>query len=218
MPYLPLIPQSTDQLSVSQGNILNNFGILGAIAGNTNASSASLNNNSGFNWVYLPSNGSIPPAGASFTAGQIGIYSATNANTTKNELHINKTNQATVVQVPMTASILSSTSAPATFSNGWTYTPSGLLLMWGMGDTGNTAAGSYVISLTGAFPDYATIFNVQLTPIANGAVDPNSSYNLQAVLTAGQNITVRQSARITSGGATTNTQFFYFITGIPTAY
>ncbi len=128
MPFLPLIPQSTDQLSVSQGNILNNFTILGAIAGNTNVSSASLNANSGFNWVYLSNQGAIPPAGSAFVAGAVGLYSATNPQTGLNELYINKTMTGpTVVQIPATAQIQGGTNA----ANGWTYLPSGLKMAWG---------------------------------------------------------------------------------------
>lgn len=221
MPFLPLIPDANDIPSISQGNILNNFSILGAIAGNANPASASINVTSGFNWIYLPSNGSQPPAGSSFPAGSVALYGSTKTYPgpiSTQEIYVNKTNQATIVQIPITGSILSYTSSPGTSSNGWTYLPSGLLLMWGIANTGNTAAGSYLISLTAGYPAFSQIFNCQLTPIANGAVDPNSSYNLQAFLTAGQNFTVRQSARDISGGATTNTQFFYLLTGIPTAY
>ena len=71
MAFLPNIPLSTDQLSVSQGNILNNFTILGAIAGNSFPSSASLATNSGFNWLYLPSNGAIPPTGSAFNEANV---------------------------------------------------------------------------------------------------------------------------------------------------
>jgi hypothetical protein len=218
MPFIPNIPQPTDDISVSQGQILNNFTILGAIAGNTNASSSSLNANSGFNWVYLPPQGATPPPAALFPAGNIGLYSASDTLSGQNELYVNKTNQATVVQVPMTGSILSSTSTPANNSNGWTYTPSGLLIMWGKADTGNTAAGSYVITLPVGFPQFSRIFNLMLTPIALGSADPNSSYNAQAVLTAGQNFTVYQSRRTSAASSTSFTQFFWQAIGIPTAY
>src|SRR5438105_15833716 len=110
--FLSNIPQPTDQLSISQGNILNNFTILGAIAGNTNASSASINATSGFNWIYLPPQGAIPPAGAVFTAPTIELYCASTPTTTKNVLYINKTNQVTLVQIPSTTSTLSVHSSP----------------------------------------------------------------------------------------------------------
>lgn len=130
MSFLPNIPQPTDQISISQGNILNNFGILGAIAGNTNPASTSINNTSGFNFINFPVN-TIPPI--TFPAGNIGLYAGLNPTTSQNELYINKTNQATVTQIPATASILSITSAPASATAGWTYLPSGLIIQWGSG-------------------------------------------------------------------------------------
>lgn len=131
MPYLYNIPAPTDQLSISQGQIQGNFNALGAIAGNGNPSSNSLNAGSGFNWINLPGQAANPPAGASFPAGNIGLYAGPNATTGQNELYINKTNELTVTQIPATASILSITSAPASGSNGWSYLPSGLIMQWG---------------------------------------------------------------------------------------
>ena len=131
MAYIYNIPQANDQISVSQGQILGNFIALGAIAGNGSNSSAALNNVAGFNWLYLPPQGATPPALSMFAAGNIGLYSAVNATTAKNELYINKTNQATVVQIPATASILSTASAPGVGATGWTYLPSGILMKWG---------------------------------------------------------------------------------------
>lgn len=131
MAYQYNIPASTDQLSVSQGDIQGNFNVLGAIAGNLNASSASLNSTSGFNWLYLPPQGAIPPASSSFTSGNVALYSANNATTSKNELYINKLNQATVTQIPATASLLSITSAPASNAKAWSYLPSGMIIQAG---------------------------------------------------------------------------------------
>jgi len=173
MAFLPNIPQSTDQLSVSQGNILNNFVILGAIAGNANASSASINMGvgaglpSGFNWIYLQPQGATPPAGAAFTAGNVGLYSANNAATTFNELYINKTTSLGVVQIPMTADILGGTNA----ANGWTYLPSGLKMAWGRATL--VAPGVFTVvygtELTN-FPGFSTQTSApQLTRISAGA-------------------------------------------------
>lgn len=198
MAFLPNIPQSTDQLSVSQGDILNNFTILGAIAGNANVSSASINATSGFNWVYLPPNGATPPAGAAFTAGDIGLYSAASPVTAQNELYVNKRNQATVVQIPATASILSVTSAPAALSAGWTYLPSGILLKW----AANIAANGQT---TITFPVAANIpaFNTCLTVLVQiadgGAGDVNKAVRLTGV--AAVSFNVYGSARTTTGAS-----------------
>lgn len=202
--FLPSIPQPTDQLSVSQGNILNNFTILGAIAGNANPASSSLNTNSGFNWIYLPTQaGSIPPAGASFPSGNVGIYSATNPNTSLNELYVNKPLSASTVQVPMTAYTLGGTNS----GNGWCYTPSGLLMAWGRSTTGGstTVTITYSSELTN-FPGFNTTNAFpQLTRLTGSVPTTNwvvlTAYN-QTTFTVGSS----------SGG--TGVQFAWFVIGI----
>lgn len=208
MAFLPNIPQATDQISLSQGDILNNFTILGVIAGNANNSSASLNLNSGFNWLYLPPAGAIPPAGSSFLAGNIALYSGTNATTGQNEFYINKRNQATVVQVPATASILSVNSAPASFSAGWTYLPSGLLLKW----AGNVAANgqtNIVFPAGATIPAFTTCITV-IPQISDGAAgDVNRSIRLTGV--GPLSFDVYASSRTAVGAAATT--FTYFAIG-----
>jgi len=196
MPFLPNIPQATDQLSISQGNLLNDFTILGSIAGNANASSASINNNSGFNWVYLPPQGSTPPAGSSFTAGNIGIYSANNAISTQNELYVSKQNQVTTVQIPITASILSQNSAPALLTAGWTYLPSGILLKWSANITAN---GQTNISFPGGAPVFTTCMTVLVQIADGGAGDVNKAIRLTGVGAA--SFDVYGSFRTTTGAA-----------------
>ncbi|HTJ49062.1 MAG TPA: hypothetical protein VL443_06365 [Cyclobacteriaceae bacterium] len=154
MAFLPLIPQSTDQLSISQGNILNNFTILGAIAGNSNNSSASINNTAGFNWVYLPPQGAMPPAASNFAAGNVALYSANLAATGFNELYVNKTVTGPVVsQIPITACLQGGTNA----ANGWTYLPSGLKMAWGRATCAAPGLFTvvYATELTN-FPGFAT--------------------------------------------------------------
>ena len=202
MAFLPLIPQSTDKLSISQGNILNNFTILGAIAGNANVSSNSLNTTSGFNWVYLSNQGSTPPAGSSFPAAAVSLYSYTNATSTRNELYINKTNNPGVVQIPATASTLG-TATPLLGTDGYTYLPSGLLLKWGPG----TANGSAVTNFSG--PAFTVCLSVNLTVLQAGASDTNLSVRLVSITNTG--FTAWGSPRTTTGSAAVN--FYYLAIG-----
>ena len=205
MAYLPNIPLSTDDPSISQAQFLNNFGILGAIAGNVNPSSSAINNTAGFNWLYLPANGSTPPAGAAFTAGQIGVYSATSALTTQSELYINKTNQATVVQIPSTASTLSVTSAPTIGSGGWTYLPSGILLMFGIA-TGLTGAQLVTVPSGANIPLFNQILTVLVCPFSSTAGDQNFAVRLMSVVSTTQ-FEVYVSNRTTTGSATGGIQY-----------
>lgn len=202
MPFLPNIPQTTDKLSISQGNILNNFTILGAIAGNSNASSASINASSGFNWINLPAQGATPPAGSSFPSGNVALYSFINATSGRNELYINKTNAAGVVQIPSTASSLGF-SSPVLGSSGYTYLPSGMILKWGVG----SANGSNTISFTGQA--FTVCLSVQLTVLQAGASDTNLSVRLVAITPT--NFTAWGSPRTTVGSAAVT--FYYLAIG-----
>lgn len=145
MAFLPSIPQPTDQLSVSQGNILNNFTILGAIAGNTNAGSASLNGTVGFNFINLSSQGGTIPT---VTSGNNGIFCGNISYGSFQETFLINylTSTSTNLVVPMTNSIISTgtvSSGPGT--RGWSYLPSGILIKWGQ--VAATAVASFPINV-----------------------------------------------------------------------
>jgi hypothetical protein len=188
MAYLYNIPQGTDKLSISQANTLNNFVILGAIAGNASASSTSINATSGFNWVYLPPQGSIPPAGSAFTAGNVALYSALNSGSGQNELYINRTNpSSTVIQIPLTAYNSGTVSGASAVS--WGYLPSGMLMISGKNITSGGTVTITFASTGGlaSFPGFSSyVSSIQLTPVnpATSAVSMRViSFNLsQAVV------------------------------------
>jgi len=209
MAYIYNIPQPTDQLSVSQGQILGNFTALGAIAGNGSASSSALNSTSGFNWLYLPPQGSTPPAGALFTAGNVGLYSANDSVTGKNELYINKTNNSGVVQIAATESILGTTNPiPGSFGGtGWTMLPSGLKLVWGT-DVGSNS-GVKTVTLTGAQIFAHTILSVQTTIFGNSSSMVQALIRVQSIGANTFNVVV---TNITST-AYDNSNFMYFCIG-----
>ncbi len=208
MAFLPNIPQSTDKLSISQGNILNNFQILGAIAGNANPASGSLNATAGFNWLYLPSQGATPPAGSAFPAGQVGLYSFINATTTRRELYINKTTFAGVLtQVPATAAKVT-VQNPVAFtgqSTGWTYLPSGCLMVWGNGTTGVATNVLVTYSSVSGFPGF-TIGGVPLVTRLNTATSSTNYVYVQAS-------TINNFRVYGSSGASTNIAFTWFAIG-----
>lgn len=101
MAYQANIPQATDQLSKSQGDILGNFQFLNTIA-------------SGI--FDAPVQGIAP----TITAGDTGLYTFLNAGTGRNEMYIIDSTGATY---PITASTQS--------INGWTQLPSGIKVAWG---------------------------------------------------------------------------------------
>ena len=206
MAFLPNIPLATDQQSTSQANILNNFMLLGAIAGNSNAASSSINSsitNSGFNWIYLPPNSSTPPMGSSFPSGNIALYSALNSVTGQNELYINKQNQSTTVQIPATASTLSVTSAPASGTGCWTYLPSGLLLVTGNG----TGTGLITTTFSGSIPAFTQILSVVVCPFNGSTSDVNFAVRYVDTPTP-STFRVYISSRTSTGAASGGFQYF----------
>lgn len=201
MAFLPNIPQPTDQLATSQPDLLNNFGILGAIAGNANASSASINGTSGFNWLYLPPNGATPPSGSAFAAANVALYSAASTVSTQNELFIKKRNQATVVQVPATASVLSVNSGPNALAQGWTYLPSGILMKWAGGQTANGPT-TITFPVSANIPAFTVCMNVFIVVTDPAAGDANQAVRLVSLNNL--SFVAYGSARTTAGAAAAN--------------
>ena len=126
MAYNPNIPQSTDQLSVSQGQILQNFQSLQT---NLNKNHVDLNNalEGLHKYVQMPNittNAIVVPA---IGANEMATYSDTYAKTAQTEVFIRKqaasTAPASSQQVPMTAARFN--------ASGYCYLPSGLLMKWG---------------------------------------------------------------------------------------
>jgi hypothetical protein len=197
--YDPNIPQASTLLSVSQLDLLNNFGAIQALI-DVNHVDFAAGDAGKHKWVTLPLQGAHPPAGSGFAAGELGLYNAAYALTTQNELFINKTNQATVVQVPSTASILSSNSAPAQNSAGWTLLPSGIVLRWG-NFTGFTGLATVTLSTSAANgPALTQILTVQVTPYNTSAGDVNFAVRLSNIISPTQ-FSVYISSRTTTGAA-----------------
>ena len=129
MAYQPNIPASTDLLSDSQSDIQGNFQAIQTLIDVNHYDFASANQGKHFA-ISMPAQASSPAI--AFAAGEVGLYSYVNATTSQNELYINKTNQATVTQIPATASSLSITSAPVQGTAGWSYLPSGIIYYVGI--------------------------------------------------------------------------------------
>lgn len=180
MAYNPNIPQPTDQLSQSQSDILNNFQALQTLIDVNHVDFASSDQGK-HKWVTFPVQTPSPPI--AFGAGELALYSFLNATTTKNELYINKTNQATVVQIPTTASILSTSSNPGNNVSGWTYLPSGILLKWGQATANGITGISFPVSAN--IPVFTNVMAMFLTPYSIGITDPDTFASLSTFSAGG---------------------------------
>lgn len=205
MAYNNAIPNATDRISDSQQPLKDNFASISTVVGINHVQFDDASGDQGkHKWLAMPVQAPAPTG--SFLAGEVGMYSFLNLTTSKNELYINKTNQATVTQIPSTASILSITSNPANNANGWTYLPSGLLLKWGRQNVNGTGTANYIAG-PGAF---TKIFYVSVTTDAAGGAATNTATFISTTVTQ---LTVNGSLR-TNPASNQLTWFYYLAIGI----
>lgn len=181
MAYNSNIPLATDLQSVSQGQILNNFQALASF---------------GNGYADFP----VQTVAPSFSAGNDGLFTLSNATTSLNELYVHKQTSAGTSNIPITASILSQ-SVPVQGANGWTMLPSGILTYW-FSTSGN---GLTAITLPLGFITFTTIYSVQVTPSSILTTDPDIAVNLVSIDSTTQ-ITLFFSARSTTGAKAGNAQ------------
>lgn len=201
--YLPNIPASSDLLSVSQGQIQNNFSALQTWIEQNHVDSASGAPQSGkHTFVQLPVQAGTPTGG--FLAGEDSIYSATSAVTGLPELVFVRGDGVAIGSIPQTYEITTYGTGTYTFNAGgqgnitydyaWTRFPSGLLQLWATQTTNGpafTATGLVIQFPTGGgqnFPGFTTaVYNVQLTLQWTDNTGANS--NQPIVLVKGQTTT-----------------------------
>jgi hypothetical protein len=181
MAYNPNIPNASDKFSQSQAQIKENFQAI-----------APLFEQGIQQWVALPVQGTAP----TFDPGDEGLYNLNYAVTSKNELFVHKQTAAGTADIPMTASSLSITAAPATFSSGYTMLPSGIQLRWGQ----LTGSGSQIVTISGGTP-FNGIITILVCPYDSSNGDVNIAARLGAILSTTQ-FKVYISSRTSTGAAT----------------
>lgn len=154
MAYQANIPQATDALSQSQLDIQNNFGAIQTLIDVNHVDFASADQGK-HKWVTFPVQGSAP----SFNIGELGLYNLAYAPTSRNELFVTN---AVGSSYPITASYINT-------NVGWTYLPSGMLMVWGFGTI--TVGGSIVVAYSSIpnFPGFAVSASIpQITRVGSG--------------------------------------------------
>jgi hypothetical protein len=167
MAYQPNIPLATDQLSQSQSDIQGNFQAIKALVDVNHVDFANGVDFGKHNFVTFPVQ-SVAPV---FAATEEGLYNKVPAApfplTAVNELFINKRSGAGSVQIPMTASILSTSSSPGFGSSGWTYLPSGILIKWGKFNTARNTLRTVTYNVAANIPVFTQVFAVQANQTFN---------------------------------------------------
>ncbi len=183
--YNSLIPQPTDQPSVSQNQLLLNFGAIMDLIDVDHVDFQAV----GAGWhnkVTLPVQDPAP----TFAAGNIGLYNFLDPVTAVNELYFE--NQLGVAS-PISSSLLSTDSTPNNDVPGWFYLPCGMLVKFGSG----VATGSTTITfpVAATIPVFTQVMWAYPMCRATGVGDPNTSVSVSSFSATG--ITVYGSARTT---------------------
>lgn len=179
--YQPDIPQSTDQLSKSQGDILNNFGAISSLIDQDHVDFAAGTDAAGKHFqVTFPATGPTND----ITLPDVGLYAATFSPTTTFELFFS--NNAGV-QIPFTNSGSTVVAGNTIF---WGVLPWGMLLKWGrlfMAATG-TSTQTYSITNNPPMPDfsappfvYTTIFATSLPNVTSFSIAAAASSTATAL-------------------------------------
>lgn len=160
MAYQPNIPQATDQLSKSQGDLLGNFQSIQTTFDFDHVDFNAAGNGS-HNKVTLPIQAPAP----AFILPTLGLYASNFVTTGTNEIFFS--NNAGK-QIPFSNS---GNIVVAGITINWMYLPSGFLLKWaGNVNCGLAGNANVIVSITSAgMPDFTAPPTLVLTTIANAA-------------------------------------------------
>ena len=163
--YNPNIPQSSDLLSVSQGDLLDNFGAIQALIDVNHVDFAAVGAGK-HTFVEMPVQSPVPTT----VGGEVGLYCQTSATTTQPELVFARQAGSSA---PASVQITEFTSA-GWANPGWTKLPSGIMFKWraniGFGGS-NTVTKNLNTDVPGS-PNFTTVLTILITPI-----DTAGTYN-----------------------------------------
>lgn len=190
MAYQNNIPQPTNALDQSQGDLLNNFIAIQSLIEVNHETFGSINEGK-HKFVTFPQQ----PGAPTFTPGDIGLYNINYPTAAKNELFAHIQTFAGTLDVPATASIMSQIN-PGANIDGWTYYPSGILMYW-QSISGN---GLTTITVNNTFAPFNAIFAVLLSVSDPSTGDVNTAVRLVDILSPTQ-FRVFFSSRTATGAA-----------------
>lgn len=196
--YNPNIPQSTDLLSVSQGNLLDNFGAIQALIDVNHVDFAATGAGK-HTFVEMPVQSPVPTT----VGGEVGLYCQTSASTTQPELVFARQSGSSA---PAAVRITEFTSAGWT-NPGWTKLPSGIMMKWhaNIGFGGSRTVTLNLNTDVSGSPNFTTVLTILITPIDTAAAWNN--------VIAISNVTVPSFTVYTSSVPPSSVQFSYLAIG-----
>lgn len=173
MAYNNAIPASTDIISQSQADILNNF-IAISNAFNLNHGNFNSALQGMHNFMQMPIQTSAPTQ----NAAQTNLYTATSTLTAQPELFFIKQTGSTA-PAPVNAAAGYEITAAQYATTGWTRLASGILIKWGNVTPSATGTTTVTYPVAATIPVFQNVYNVQLTSFTTGggAISPVSMIN-----------------------------------------
>lgn len=163
MAYNNNIPQPTQTLSRSQGDLLGNFqeidnwvqtdhvGLNGTVDQGKHKTARFVDQ------TALPGFG---PTDTAFFNAQPNNLGGLAIN--KQEMHIHAENNSGFYSIPFTASILSE-NTPANNAEGWTYLPSGIIMKWGVFNMAAAGSDTHNYPTGNDIPVFSNVYSLQVT-------------------------------------------------------
>lgn len=198
--YLPTIPQPNDQLSVSQGQILDNFAAIQTFVDVNHVDFADATNQGKHKFVTFLQQAAIPVPGNS----EFNMYCLDSI--------VSPGTPAMFLRYPGIGGTNYDFTTAGRLQDGWTRLPSGILLKWGRLSTGGT--GTIVktfASLTG--PSFAQVYTMQITTDLNGAAN-NNFICMLTNLNSNVAFTVSSFVRTAANTITGPVTFYYLAIGL----
>jgi len=174
MAYNQIIPISTDNLSVSQPQMQNNFlAIYNAFNLNHVALNSTNPTQGKHSFVEMPNQSASAPV---TIANEVGLYCNSSALTNQPELFFIKQFGSTApanLLPPISNNGYAISASNYTALNGWTRLPSGILLMWGTASALGTNSVTVTLPISASIPNFYTIYQVFITSKRISGSAPN---------------------------------------------
>lgn len=169
MAYNPNIPQPNDIKSISQAQILENFGQINATFSVDHETFSSPNGQGKHKQVTFPINAAVNPG-----PGELRIY-ANNSTTGNPELFLRRNGVANAT--PMTSANKS--------TQGYTMTPAGILIKWGSETIASAGGGpfAFIWPTVGNYIQFATQYWAIVQVGSDIPANPNKDVNAIAYVT-----------------------------------
>lgn len=153
MTYNPNVPQATDLISVSQGDLLTNFQQIGTVfdvdhVALDNATSANRGKHDKSTYVEQASDPTT-------SANEVAVYSKDNGSGAS-DLYLRRESNGNVIRM--------SSGTPTASQNGYSFLPGGILIQWGRSTIAGSAS-TQAITFPTAFS--GTAYVVDVTPYAS---------------------------------------------------